>query len=48
MKAIFFDIDGTLIDTLNGVTQISSRVKRAIRQLQEILFLLRLEGHILF
>ena len=35
MKAIFFDIDGTLIDTLNGVTQISSRVKRAIRQLQD-------------
>ena len=35
MKAIFFDIDGTLIDTLNGVTQISPRVKRAIRQLQD-------------
>ena len=35
MKAIFFDIDGTLIDTLNGMTRISPQVKRAIHHLQD-------------
>ncbi|WP_160672303.1 HAD family hydrolase [Clostridium sp. C8-1-8] len=33
-KAVFFDIDGTLVDYLNGITDITPRVKRAIRQLQ--------------
>ncbi|BCN31827.1 HAD family hydrolase [Anaeromicropila herbilytica] len=33
-KAIFFDIDGTLLDCLNGITDITPRVKRAIRELQ--------------
>src|SRR5471030_2058816 len=33
-KAIFFDIDGTLIDCLNGITDITPRVKKAIRALQ--------------
>ncbi|MBK1812785.1 HAD family hydrolase [Clostridium sp. YIM B02505] len=33
-KAVFFDIDGTLIDCLNGLTDITPRVKRAIRELQ--------------
>ena len=41
MKAIFFDIDGTLIDTLNGRTKISPRVERGIRHLQD-------EGHYVF
>lgn len=34
-KAIFFDIDGTLMDCLNGITDITPRVKKAIRSLQE-------------
>jgi Cof subfamily protein (haloacid dehalogenase superfamily) len=33
-KAIFFDIDGTLIDCLNGLTDITPKVKKAIRVLQ--------------
>lgn len=33
-RAIFFDIDGTLIDCLNGITDITPRVKNAIRALQ--------------
>jgi Cof subfamily protein (haloacid dehalogenase superfamily) len=33
-RAIFFDIDGTLIDCLNGITDITPRVKKAIRKLQ--------------
>ena len=33
-RAIFFDIDGTLIDCLNGLTDITPRVKKAIRALQ--------------
>lgn len=33
-KAVFFDIDGTLIDCLNGITDITPRVKEAIRALQ--------------
>lgn len=33
-KAIFFDIDGTLIDCLNGIYNITPRVKKAIRALQ--------------
>ncbi|KOF55746.1 MULTISPECIES: Cof-type HAD-IIB family hydrolase [Clostridium] len=33
-KAVFFDIDGTLIDCLNGMTDITPRVKKAIRELQ--------------
>jgi len=33
-KAIFFDIDGTLIDCLNGLTDITHRVKTSIRVLQ--------------
>ncbi|MDF2505389.1 MAG: hypothetical protein K0R06_2883 [Clostridium sp.] len=30
-KAIFFDIDGTLIDCLKGITEITSRVKKGIK-----------------
>ena len=33
-KAVFFDIDGTLMDCLNGITDITPRVKKAIRALQ--------------
>ena len=33
-KAVFFDIDGTLIDCLNGLTDITPRVKKAIHKLQ--------------
>ena len=33
-KAIFFDIDGTLIDCLRGLTDITPRVKKCIRKLQ--------------
>ena len=34
-RAVFFDIDGTLLDCLNGITDITLRVKKAIRALQE-------------
>lgn len=34
-KAIFFDIDGTLIDASAGMTKMSEMTKQAIRQLQE-------------
>ncbi|MBD7912842.1 HAD family hydrolase [Clostridium cibarium] len=34
-KAIFFDIDGTLMDCLNGITDITDKVKKAIRKLQQ-------------
>lgn len=34
-KAIFFDIDGTLMNSLNGEPTISSAVKKSIRELQE-------------
>lgn len=40
-KAVFFDIDGTLIDCLNGLTDLSPNVKQAIRHLQS-------EGHYVF
>jgi len=33
-KAVFFDIDGTLMDCLNGINDITPRVKKAIRALQ--------------
>lgn len=33
-KAVFFDIDGTLMDCLNGITDMTPRVKKAIRTLQ--------------
>lgn len=33
-KAVFFDVDGTLMDCLNGMNDISSKVKKAIRLLQ--------------
>ena len=33
-KAIFFDIDGTLMDSANGVNEITSRVKKSIKLLQ--------------
>lgn len=33
-KAVFFDIDGTLVDCLNGIKDITPRVKKAIRELQ--------------
>ncbi len=34
-KAIFFDIDGTLIDVTKGVTHISCRVRESLRKLQK-------------
>ena len=34
-KAIFFDIDGTLMDCPNGITEITKVVKKSIRKLQE-------------
>ncbi|MDO5517414.1 MAG: HAD family hydrolase [Clostridium sp.] len=40
-KAIFFDIDGTLIDCINGITDIRPNVKKAIRNLQS-------QGHYVF
>lgn len=33
-KAVFFDIDGTLLDCQNGITDITPRVKKAILELQ--------------
>lgn len=33
-KAIFFDIDGTLIDCLRGITEITKGVEKCIRKLQ--------------
>ncbi|MDT8719364.1 HAD family hydrolase [Clostridium sp. 19966] len=33
-KAIFFDVDGTLLDCINGITDITPRVKKAIYSLQ--------------
>lgn len=33
-KAIFLDIDGTLLDCLNGITDITPRVEKSIRKLQ--------------
>ena len=40
-KAIFFDIDGTLLDYMNGIVDITPKVKQAIHSLQE-------EGHYVF
>lgn len=40
-KAIFFDIDGTLLDYMDGITDITPKVKQAINSLQE-------EGHYVF
>lgn len=40
-KAIFFDIDGTLIDSHNGKKDISHRVKESLRELQR-------QGHYIF
>lgn len=34
-RAVFFDIDGTLIDCFGGITQITPKVEEAIRSLQE-------------
>lgn len=33
-KAVFFDIDGTLMDCLNGINDITPRVKKAIHAVQ--------------
>ncbi len=33
-KAIFFDIDGTLLDCINGLADITPKVKESIRKLQ--------------
>ena len=33
-KAIFFDIDGTILDRENGITEITPRVKAAMKKLQ--------------
>lgn len=40
-KAIFFDIDGTLFDTFEGVTEISPKVEMEIRNLKKM-------GHYIF
>lgn len=40
-KAIFFDIDGTLLDYFGGITDMTSKVKESIRSLQN-------EGHYVF
>ncbi|MDO5293222.1 MAG: HAD family hydrolase [bacterium] len=40
-KIVFFDIDGTLIDAMDGKFDMSDRVKEAIRRLQR-------EGHYVF
>lgn len=40
-KAIFFDIDGTLVDCLNGLTSLSDKTK-------DIFYKLKKEGHSLF
>lgn len=40
-KAIFFDIDGTLLDYFGGIVDITPKVKEAIRSLQK-------EGHYVF
>lgn len=40
-KAIFFDIDGTLLDYFGGITDMTSKVKESIRSLQK-------EGHYVF
>ncbi len=40
-KAIFFDVDGTLLDCLNGITDITPRVKKSIKALQD-------KGHYVF
>ena len=40
-KAIFFDIDGTLLDYFGDITDMTSRVKESIRALQN-------EGHYVF
>lgn len=34
-KAVFFDIDGTIIDSMNGIKQIRPAVEKAIKQLQQ-------------
>ena len=31
-KAIFFDIDGTLLDYMNGIVDITPKVKQAIHK----------------
>lgn len=33
-KIVFFDIDGTLIDSMNGIKDISQKVKQAIKEIQ--------------
>lgn len=40
-KAVFFDIDGTLLEYLNGITDITPKVKQAIHDLQK-------KGHYVF
>lgn len=40
-KAIFLDIDGTILEALNGIKEITPRVAKAIRSIQE-------KGHYVF
>lgn len=40
-KVIFFDIDGTLVNTMGGVNIITSKVKQALKDLQQ-------KGHMIF
>ena len=34
-KAVFFDIDGTLLDCMDGILDITPKVKKMIKSLQE-------------
>ena len=40
-KAVFFDIDGTILDAFGGITKITERVRTAMKNLQA-------EGHLIF
>lgn len=49
-KAVFFDIDGTLMDCLNGITDIRPRVKKQFAHFKqmEIVYLLQQADHMPF
>ena len=40
-KAVFFDIDGTILDAVGGITQLTERVRTAMKNLQKA-------GHLIF
>ena len=48
-KIVFFDIDGTLVDSFAGVKEMREDVKKSIKDLQGvIIYLLQQEGLMLF